>query len=132
MTPHLGPRHCGALLVGLLASCEPGTGLPDVGSPAYAEAVGAFCKGVAAVQVGANDLAETVLERVTELAPGEPAGWVDLAIVALQRRDVERADERLSRARAGRPSGRASPSRAAPDQHGGLLGSDRLGSRSAR
>jgi hypothetical protein len=89
-----------ALLIGFgAATCDRGTGLPDAASPAYAEAVAAFYTGVAAIQVGATDLAETVLRRVTELAPGEPAGWVNLAVIALQRRELAAAEDRLAHAR---------------------------------
>ncbi|MGH7699567.1 MAG: FG-GAP-like repeat-containing protein [Gemmatimonadales bacterium] len=89
-----------ALLLGLaVATCDRGTGLPDPMSPEYAEAVTAFYTAVAAVQVGETGLAEAALRRVTELAPGEPAGWADLGLVALQRRELDEAAARLHRAR---------------------------------
>jgi tetratricopeptide (TPR) repeat protein len=96
------------LLVGMaVAACDRAPGLPDPGSPAYEEAVGAFFTGVAALQVGEAGLAEAALLRVTELAPGEPAAWADLGLISLQRRDEGQATERLDRARSLAPENSA-------------------------
>lgn len=66
-----------------LAACE-GPPSPVAGSPEYTEAVIAFQTGVAAIQVGQDERAETALGRVAELAPREPAAAANLAILALQ------------------------------------------------
>ncbi len=81
------------------AACER-TELPDPSSPTYAEAVTAFYRGVAAAQAGASGLAEAAFQRVTELAPREPAGWANLGLIGLQRREMDQAAERLEQARA--------------------------------
>ena len=62
------------------------------------EAAGAFYTGVAALQVGETGVAEAALRRVTDLAPTEPAAWADLALVGLQRRELDQAAERVGRA----------------------------------
>ncbi len=79
------------------AACEPD--LPDPSSPTYAEAVAAFYRGLAAAQVGESGLAAAAFQRVTELVPREPAGWVDLGLIALQRRELDLAADGLREAR---------------------------------
>ncbi|MCH8253888.1 MAG: VCBS repeat-containing protein, partial [Gemmatimonadetes bacterium] len=79
------------------AACE--RDLPDPSSPTYAEAVAAFYRGVAAAQSGESGLAAAAFQRVTELVPREPAGWADLGLIALQRRELEQAADRLEEAR---------------------------------
>ncbi len=86
-----------ALAIGS-SGCEP-SGLPDPDSSRYAETVSAFYRGVAAAQVGESGVAEASFRRVTELAPLEPAGWADLGLVALQRRELEQAASLLAEAR---------------------------------
>jgi Tfp pilus assembly protein PilF len=78
-------------------ACAPAE-LPDPESPVYAETVAAFWRGLAAAEVGETSLAAASFARVTELAPGEPAGWADLAVVELQRQEVEAAAGSLARA----------------------------------
>jgi hypothetical protein len=78
-------------------ACE--RALPDPSSRTYAEAVAAFHRGVAAAQTGEGGLATAAFQRVTELAPGEPAGWANLGLVALQRREADQAAEWLAEAR---------------------------------
>lgn len=80
-------------------TCERGDTLPEPGSPEYSEAVSAFYRGVAAVQVGESGLADASFQRVTELVPGEPAAWADRGIAALGRQEPERAAQWLERAR---------------------------------
>ena len=79
------------------AACE--RDLPDPSSPTYAEAVAAFYRGVAAAQSGESALAAAAFQRVTELVPREPADWADLGLIALQRRELEQAADRLEEAR---------------------------------
>ncbi|MGH7476592.1 MAG: tetratricopeptide repeat protein, partial [Longimicrobiales bacterium] len=91
-------RRPALLLLALIgAACER-TGLPDPSSAEYAETVRAFHTGVAAVQVGESGVAEASFRRVTERAPGEPAGWADLGLVALLRNQPDTAAQRLREA----------------------------------
>ncbi len=85
------------LLVLGAAACE--RDLPDPSSPTYQEVVAAFYRGVAAAQAGESGLAAAAFQRVTELVPREPAGWADFGLIALQRRELEQAAERLEEAR---------------------------------
>lgn len=61
--------------------------------------VSAFYVGVSALQVGNDALADTSLEKATQIAPGEPAGWADWGILALRQRNFDPALQRLDRAR---------------------------------
>ena len=49
--------------------------------------------------MGETGLAEAAFQRVTELVPREPAGWADLGLIALQRREREQAADWLEEAR---------------------------------
>lgn len=92
-------RLAPALTAGLGAIACQGSDLPDRSSPAYAQAVATFYRGVAAAQAGEAGLAAAAFQRVTEIAPGEPAGWADLGLIALQRRELDAAAEWLTEAR---------------------------------
>jgi tetratricopeptide (TPR) repeat protein len=92
--------HLPAVLVLALGATACGRGdLPDPSSPTYAEAVAAFYRGVAAAQSGESGVAAVAFQRVTELVPREPAGWANLGLIALQRREPEQAADRLEEAR---------------------------------
>ncbi len=82
-----------------LAACG-GGGVPDPSSEAYREAVSAFYTGLAAMQVAEDQRAGAKLLQVTELAPGEPAAWANLGLLALRRNDYDGAAEHLAQARA--------------------------------
>jgi Tfp pilus assembly protein PilF len=86
-----------AALLFATTACGPAD-LPDPASSRYGEAAAAFWRGVAAVEIGETSLATASFERVTELAPGEPAGWANLALVELQRREFEAAAGAVGRA----------------------------------
>jgi Tfp pilus assembly protein PilF len=84
-------------LSGTLGGCHSAK-LPDKSSPQYREIVSAFYVGLAALQVGDDVHAESKLSEVTELAPGEPAGWANWGVLALRQRNYDAASERLERA----------------------------------
>ena len=79
------------------AACGP-SDLPGPESAPYDEAVAAFWRGLAAVEVGETSMAAASFGRVSELAPGEPAGWANLAVVALQRGEFDEAAGAVQRA----------------------------------
>jgi tetratricopeptide (TPR) repeat protein len=89
---------CGALSMGLLA-CGSGTKLPQKTSKEYAEAVSAFYIGLGALQVGDDVHAESKLSELTNLVPGEPAGWANWGVLALRQRKLDVAAQRIERAR---------------------------------
>src|ERR1700733_397111 len=69
---------CGvaAALVLLLSGCH-SSGLPKPATQAYLDEVTAFYVGLAALQVGDDVRADSTLQRATQLAEGEPAGWAN-------------------------------------------------------
>ena len=78
-----------ALVLSLGAAACGRSDLPDSSSPTYAEAVAIFYRGVAAAQSGESGVAAAAFQRVTELVPGEPAGWADLGLIDLQRFELD-------------------------------------------
>jgi len=73
--------------------------LPDAKSPQYADVVRAFYVGVAGLQTGADDPARQNLTKATQIAPGEPAAWADLAILALRQQNFDDAFKNADQAR---------------------------------
>ncbi|HAF24889.1 MAG TPA: hypothetical protein DCK93_18630 [Blastocatellia bacterium] len=88
----------GVLLLAIMA-CRPGGKLPAKSSKEYNEVVSAFYVGLAALQVGDDVRAESKLAQVTQLVPGEPAGWANWGLLSLRHRNFDAAAERLERAR---------------------------------
>jgi Tfp pilus assembly protein PilF len=87
------------VVVGLgLVSCQ-SEEVPSPGSEDYETAVTSFYTGVAALQVGENYRAEQQMQRVSKLAPGEPAAWANRGILAAQQNDLEAAARQFERAR---------------------------------
>jgi len=82
-----------------LSGCHSAPKLPDKNSKTYADVVSAFYIGLAALQVGDDVRAESKLSEVTQLVPGEPAGWANWGILALRQRNYDTAAQRLDRAR---------------------------------
>ncbi len=81
------------------AQAEPeAAALPGPGSETYKEMVGAFYGGLAAVEVDAYENAKQKLGRATELVPGEPAAWADLALARMRSNDDAGAEKDLERA----------------------------------
>lgn len=82
-----------------LAGCRGRSGLPGRNTAAYRQYVSTFYVGLSALQVGDDVLADTDLKKATEIAPGEPAAWVDWGILALRQRDFTPAQQRFEKAR---------------------------------
>jgi Tfp pilus assembly protein PilF len=87
-----------AIAVGF-AGCGAGGKLPDKSSKEYAATVSAFYTGLAALQVGDDVTAESKLAQMTQLAPGEPAGWANWGVLAFRQRTFDAAAQRYERAR---------------------------------
>jgi predicted Zn-dependent protease len=81
------------------AGCGAGGKLPAKSSKEYAEVVSAFYTGLAALQVGDDVTAESKLAQVTQLAPGEPAGWGNWGVLAFRQRNFDVAAQRYDLAR---------------------------------
>ena len=87
------------LLAVCIGSCG-GPALPEPGSETYLETVSAFYTGLAAIESGVDRQGEENLLRVTELAPGEPAAWINLGLLAMRRNEYALASEYLGEAEA--------------------------------
>ncbi len=88
------------ILAVTLAGCNGRGNLPDPSSREYRDAVSAFYVGLGALQATDDIRAKQRLTRFTELAPGEPAGWVNLGVLALRQQEFDAAYENLEKARA--------------------------------
>jgi Tfp pilus assembly protein PilF len=86
-----------ALVAFIFSGCN--SKLPENGSKEYIEAVSTFYVGLSALQVGDDVHAESKLSQLTQLIPGEPAAWVNWAILALRQRNFDAAAQRLEQAR---------------------------------
>ncbi|HEY2972848.1 MAG TPA: FG-GAP-like repeat-containing protein [Pyrinomonadaceae bacterium] len=84
----------------VIAGCSSNPKLPAKSSKEYNEVVRAFYVGLAALQVGDDVRADSKLAQLTQLVPGEPAGWANWGMLALRQRNFDPATERLERARA--------------------------------
>src|ERR1700722_18543619 len=84
--------------LGLLLSGCHSSGLPEPGSQGYLDEVTAFYVGLAALEVGDDVRADSTLERATQLAEGEPAGWANWGVLALRQGNFDLAAQRLGRA----------------------------------
>jgi len=93
----LQPLTLAALVA--VSGCRSAPKLPDKNSKVYADVVSVFYVGLAALQVGDDVHAESKLSEVTQLVPGEPAGWANWGILALRQRNYDTAAQRLDRAR---------------------------------
>src|SRR6202034_863726 len=81
----------------VLSGCY-SSGLPKPATQAYLDEVTAFYVGLAALQVGDDVRADSTLQRATQLAEGEPAGWANWGVLALRQVNFEVAGQRLGRA----------------------------------
>ena len=95
----LGCAATAGVVIVALAGCQSKDKLPDSGSAEYRNVVAAFHVAVAALSVGDDATADARLATVTKLAPGEPAGWANWALLALRQRNFDVAAQRLGRAR---------------------------------
>src|SRR6201999_1044931 len=83
----------------IFTSCSRNKGLPDVSSPQYGEFIRVFYVGLAGLQTGADDPAKQNLPQATQVAPGEPASWADLAVLAVRQQDYDTAFKNADQAR---------------------------------
>ena len=81
----------------LVSGCGP-SGLPEQGTSGFRAEVTAFYVGLAALQVGDDVRADSTLERATQLAKGEPAGWANWGVLALRQGSFDAAAQRLGQA----------------------------------
>ncbi|HKC88046.1 MAG TPA: FG-GAP-like repeat-containing protein, partial [Blastocatellia bacterium] len=87
-----------ALLLTFTA-CERNAGLPKPDSKEYRDLVTAFYVGLAGLQTGEDVRAKEKLTRATEIAPGEPATWANLGLLAVRQQEFDTAYEKVEKAR---------------------------------
>ena len=83
----------------LCSSCNRHPSVPAAGSAQYRELCSSFYLGVAALQSGEDVNARNGLTHATQIAPGEPASWVDLGLLQARQQDFDAAYLSLDRAR---------------------------------
>jgi Tfp pilus assembly protein PilF len=83
----------------VFAACERNAGLPKPDSQEYRELVTAFYVGLAGLQTGEDVRAKEKLTRATEIAPGEPASWANLGLLAVRQQEFDTAYEKVEKAR---------------------------------
>ena len=81
------------------AACERNAGLPKPDSKEYRDLVTAFYVGLAGLQTGEDVRAKEKLTRATEIAPGEPAAWANLGLLAVRQQEFDTAYEKVEKAR---------------------------------
>jgi Flp pilus assembly protein TadD len=87
----------------LCSGCNRRSSLPAVGSTQYRDLCSAFYLGLAALQSGEDVNARNGLTRATEIAPGEPASWVDLGLLQARQQDFDAAYQSFEKARSVAP-----------------------------
>ncbi len=90
-----------AVCAGWIAGCPNGgnSDLPKPGTDAYNQTVSAFTIGTVALETVNLNLIEPNLKRASELAPGEPAIWANLAVQSLRTNRFEDAAKFLEKAK---------------------------------
>ena len=87
-----------ALLLALSVSCATPARLPKVGSAQYTNLCSAFYLGLAALQSGEDVNARKGLLEATQIAPDEPAGWLNLGLLQFRQQDFEGAYRSVTKA----------------------------------
>lgn len=82
-----------------LASCGRQSGLPEPGSQKYRELVHAFNVGLSALQCSEDVRAKARLTEASQIAPGEPAIWADLGLLAVRQQEFDTALRNMNKAR---------------------------------
>jgi cytochrome c-type biogenesis protein CcmH/NrfG len=83
---------------GTLSACSSCARRLEVPEATYRETVTAFHTGLAAMQTSQDIVARKELERVTQLVPGEPAGWANLGLLLMRQQELAAAEPKLARA----------------------------------
>lgn len=73
--------------------------MPEAGSIQYRDLVSTFSVGLAALQSGDDLRAREKLTLATQLAPGEPAGWANLGLLAVRQQEFDAALKDVEHAR---------------------------------
>lgn len=97
-------RAARAISLGLVwlsaTTCSRTPDLPKPDSKEYRDLVAAFYVGLSGLQTGEDIRAEQRLTEATRIAPGEPAGWANLGLLAIRHQEYDKAFENVGKARA--------------------------------
>src|SRR3984957_12512462 len=108
-------RGIATILIAIIAgSCGRYSGLPKVAPREYRHLVSAFYVGLAGLQTGEDVRAKTKLTLATQIAPGEPASWANLGLLAVRQQEFESAYADVEKARAGAPGNTPPQARPCP------------------
>jgi tetratricopeptide (TPR) repeat protein len=94
------PAALGAVVWLIAAGCSRQTGLPAPDSKEYRDLVSAFYVGVAGLQTGEDVRAKAKLTLAARIAPGEPATWANLGLLAVRQQEFDTAFANVDKARA--------------------------------
>lgn len=83
----------------LFTACNGNAGLPKPNSKEYRDLVSAFYVGLAGLQTGEDVRAKDKLTLATQIAPGEPASWANLGLLAVRQQEFDAAFEQVEKAR---------------------------------
>ena len=98
---------CATLLAALsliLTACNGNAGLPKPDSKEYRDLVSTFYVGLAGLQTGEDVRAKDKLTQATQIAPGEPASWANLGLLAVRQQEFDTAYEKVEKARSLAPN----------------------------
>ncbi|MGH9935428.1 MAG: tetratricopeptide repeat protein, partial [Blastocatellia bacterium] len=73
--------------------------MPTPDSKEYRDLITAFYVGLAGLQTGEDVRAKEKLTLATEIAPGEPAAWANLGLLAVRQQEFDTAYEKVEKAR---------------------------------
>ncbi|HZS06103.1 MAG TPA: FG-GAP-like repeat-containing protein [Blastocatellia bacterium] len=88
-----------AALLLTFTACNGKAGLPRPDSKEYRDLVTAFYVGLAGLQTSEDVRAKERLTHATQIAPGEPAAWADLGLLAVRQQEFDTAYEKVEKAR---------------------------------
>jgi Tfp pilus assembly protein PilF len=80
-------------------ACSREPALPSADSKQYRDFVSAFYVGLAGLQTGEDTRAKEKLTEASQIVPGEPATWADLALLAVRQQDFDTAAADAEKAR---------------------------------
>ena len=89
----------GLILVLLFTACARDADLPRLGAREYRDLVAAFYVGLAGLQTGEDVRAKEKLTQAAKIAPGEPAVWANLGLLAVRQQEFDVAYENVEKAR---------------------------------
>ena len=95
----MGKGLAAVLIVVMACGCSRNSGLPKADSKEYRDLVSAFYVGLAGLETGEDVRAKSKLTLATQIAPGEPASWANLGLLAVRQQEFDAAYTDVEKAR---------------------------------